>query len=37
MPVLVHELECYEAITRRTEAANPPGLADEFTAWVRHG
>jgi hypothetical protein len=37
VPVLVHELEYYEAIALRTEAANPPGLADEFTAWVREG
>lgn len=37
VPVIVHELEYYEAIARRTEAANPPGLADEFTSWVRNG
>ncbi|MEV7438623.1 hypothetical protein [Streptomyces griseoviridis] len=37
MPVIVHELEYYEAIARQTEAANPPGLADEFTSWVRNG
>ncbi|MDI5903540.1 hypothetical protein, partial [Streptomyces sp. 12257] len=37
VPVIVHELEYYEGIARRTEAANPPGLADEFTAWVRSG
>jgi hypothetical protein len=35
VPVIVHELEYYEGIARRTEMANPPGLADEFTAWVR--
>ncbi|MFD5300871.1 hypothetical protein ACFWJU_37460 [Streptomyces mutabilis] len=35
VPVVLHELEYYEAIARRTEAANPPGLADDFTAWVR--
>jgi hypothetical protein len=35
VPVIVHELEYYEGIARRTEYANPPGLADEFTAWVR--
>jgi hypothetical protein len=35
VPVIVHELEYYEEIARRTELANPPGLADEFTAWVR--
>ncbi|MDT4995901.1 MAG: hypothetical protein QOH97_5793 [Actinoplanes sp.] len=37
VPVLVHELEYYEQIAQRTETANPPGLADEFTAWVRLG
>lgn len=37
VPVIVHELEYYEGIARRTELANPPGLADEFTAWVRNG
>ncbi|MEV6756536.1 hypothetical protein [Streptomyces sp. NPDC051214] len=36
-PVIVHELEYHEAIARRTEAANPPGLADGFTTWVRAG
>ncbi|WP_433510202.1 hypothetical protein ACQP2T_40865 [Nonomuraea sp. CA-143628] len=34
-PVLIHELEHYEQIARQTEAANPPGLANEFTEWVR--
>ncbi|MCX4672434.1 hypothetical protein OG453_38265 [Streptomyces sp. NBC_01381] len=37
VPVIVHELEYYEAIARQTEAANPPGLADAFTSWVRNG
>lgn len=37
VPVIVHELEYYEAIALQTEAANPPGIADEFTSWVRHG
>ncbi|MYS81593.1 hypothetical protein [Embleya scabrispora] len=37
VPAIVHELEYYEGIARRTEAANPPGLADAFTAWVRNG
>jgi hypothetical protein len=37
VPVIVHELEYYEGIARRTELANPPGLADDFTAWVRTG
>jgi hypothetical protein len=35
VPVLIHELEYYEQIARQTEAANPPGLADDFAAWVR--
>jgi hypothetical protein len=34
LPVLVHELEYYEAIARRTEAANPPGLAPELAVPV---
>lgn len=37
VPVVIHELEYYDGIARRTEAANPPGLADDFTAWVRSG
>ncbi|MFD7019124.1 hypothetical protein [Streptomyces sp. NPDC059928] len=37
VPVILHELEYCEGIARRTEAANPPGLADDFTAWVRVG
>lgn len=37
VPVILHELEYYEGIARRTEAANPPGLADDFTTWVRTG
>jgi hypothetical protein len=37
VPVIVHELEYYEGIARRTEAANPSGLADEFISWVRNG
>ncbi|MGW1870039.1 hypothetical protein ACWCPS_31415 [Streptomyces mauvecolor] len=37
VPVVLHELEYDEGTTRRTEAANPPGLADDFTAWVRTG
>ncbi|WP_048580409.1 hypothetical protein [Streptomyces viridochromogenes] len=37
VPVVLHELEYYDGIARRTEAANPPGLADAFTAWVRNG
>ncbi|MER6400844.1 hypothetical protein ABT263_33110 [Kitasatospora sp. NPDC001603] len=37
VPVILHELEYYEGIARRTEAANPPGLAEDFMAWVRNG
>ncbi|MGW7080471.1 hypothetical protein [Streptomyces sp. NPDC054866] len=37
VPVILHELEYYDGIARRTETANPPGLADAFTAWVRTG
>jgi hypothetical protein len=37
VPVLVHDLEYYEQIARRTETANPPGLALDFTTWVRNG
>ncbi|KUO02564.1 hypothetical protein [Streptomyces caeruleatus] len=37
VPVVLHELEYYDGIARRTEAASPPGLADAFTAWVRNG
>jgi hypothetical protein len=29
-------LEYYEQIARQTEAANPPGLAADFTSWVRN-
>lgn len=36
VPVLIHELEYYERIARQTEAANPPGLADDFIDWVRN-
>lgn len=34
-PVLIHELEYYDQIATQTEAANPPGLADDFITWVR--
>lgn len=37
VPVIIHELEYYEQIAQRTEAANPPGLTNEFTSWVRNG
>ena len=35
-PVLIHGLGYYEQTARQTEAANPPGLADDFAAWVRN-
>ncbi|MFJ7961380.1 hypothetical protein ACIQ62_34315 [Streptomyces sp. NPDC096319] len=34
VPVVLHEPEYYEGTARRTAAANPPGLSDDFTAWV---
>lgn len=37
VPVILHELEHHDATAHRTEAANPPGLADAFTTWVRTG
>ncbi|MFF0163702.1 hypothetical protein ACFYRY_40225 [Streptomyces sp. NPDC005263] len=37
VPVVLHELDYYDGIARRTEAANPLGLADAVTAWVRNG
>jgi hypothetical protein len=37
VPVVVHELEYYDAIADQAVAANPSGLADEFAAWVRSG
>lgn len=35
LPVIIHELECYEAIARQTQEANPNGEADEFVRWIR--
>lgn len=35
VPVLVHELEYYEAIADQNERCNPPGVADDFARWVR--
>lgn len=34
IPVLIHELEYYDAPAGWTLRANPPGLADEFLEWV---
>jgi hypothetical protein len=36
VPVLVHEVEYYDAIADQAEAANPPGVAADFVAWVRN-
>ncbi len=36
VPVLIHQLDYSEQTARQTEAANPPGLADDFAAWVRN-
>jgi len=35
VPIIIHELEYYDAIANQTMAANPAGLADEFCNWVR--
>jgi hypothetical protein len=35
IPVLVHELEYYDAIAMQNLAANPPGVADDFIRWCR--
>ncbi len=37
VPIIVHELEYYDAIADQTARANPPGLADEFVSWVWRG
>lgn len=34
VPVIVHELEYDDSDVQRTIAANPPGAADGFAAWV---
>ncbi len=34
VPVLVHELEYYQAIVDQAVDANPPGVAEDFVAWV---
>jgi hypothetical protein len=36
VPALVHEVEYYDAIADQAEAANPPGVAADFVAWVRN-
>lgn len=35
VPIIVHELEYYDEIADQTANANPPGLVEEFVAWVR--
>ena len=35
IPVLVHELEYYDAIADQAAAANPPGVAADFITWVQ--
>jgi len=37
IPVLVHELEYYDAIAMQNLAANPPGVAEDFIRWCRRG
>jgi hypothetical protein len=34
IPIIVHELEYYPKIAEQTAAANPPGVATEFVAWI---
>jgi len=33
IPIIVHELEYYDAIIEQTRAANPPGATAEFERW----
>ena len=34
LPIIVHELEYYDAIAVQTRSANPAGLTKEFEAWI---
>jgi len=34
VPVIVHGLDYHEGVARRTERANPPGLAADFVDWI---
>jgi hypothetical protein len=34
IPIIIHELEYYDAISDNTQAANPVGIADDFCNWV---
>jgi hypothetical protein len=36
IPIIIHELEYYEAIAEQNERANPQGQANEFIKWVRN-
>jgi hypothetical protein len=35
VPIIIHELEYYPRLAEAAVQANPPGVADEFVAWVR--
>ena len=37
IPILIHELEYYDAIAEETRRANPEGVADDFIQWVQNG
>lgn len=37
IPIIVHQLEYYDATAEQTEAANPALVASEFVNWVRNG
>lgn len=34
IPIIIHDLEYYDKLTKVTLASNPPGVADEFVRWV---
>ncbi len=34
IPIIIHDLEYYDKLTKFTLAANPPGVVDEFARWV---
>jgi uncharacterized protein YwqG len=36
IPIIVHELEYYDAILEETREANPPGVSDEFERYWRN-
>jgi hypothetical protein len=35
VPLLIHKLEYYDQIAQQNESANPRGLVDDFSRWVR--